>query len=152
HATALPCRRGLVNLGRRRHGRGMDPAALARAIVDECRALGFHRVGIAPAEPAARHARFEAWLAAGHARDRAYLVDPESRAARRDVRALLPGARTVVVVALSYAGGGPGSIARYARGADYHMVLKQKLGALAIRVAALAGRPVAARPCADTAP
>jgi epoxyqueuosine reductase len=129
----------------------VEPAALARTIVAECRALGFHRVGIAPVAPAARHDRFEAWLAAGHAGDMAYLAEPDARAARRDVRALLPSARTVVVVALSYAGGGPGSIARYARGADYHMVLKDKLGALAARVAAAAGRPVAARPCADTA-
>src|SRR5262249_27004812 len=44
-----------------------------------------------------------------------------------------------------------GPIARYARGADYHIVLKQKLAALAARIEALGG-PVAARACVDTAP
>jgi epoxyqueuosine reductase len=130
----------------------MHPDALARVIVAEAGALGFHRVGIAPVEPARRHDRFEGWVASGYGGDMAYLADPAARAARRDVRALLPSARTVVVVALSYAGGAAGPVARYARGADYHMVLKEKLGALADRVAASCGRAVAARPCVDTAP
>jgi epoxyqueuosine reductase len=140
----------------------MDAAALGRAIVDECRALGFHRVGIAPVEPAARHAIFLDWLARGHAGDMAYLTAPAAVEARRDPRALLEGARTLVAVALSYAGPAPpptasdasgprGVIARYARGDDYHILLKDKLAALARRVAAIAGRPVAARPCVDTA-
>src|SRR5688500_1863958 len=111
----------------------MDAAALARAIVDECRALGFHRVGIAPVEPAARHAVFVDWLAAGRAADMAYLASASAVAARRDVRSLLGDARTVVSVALSYAGGPPGAIARYARGTDYHIVMKEKLNQLASR-------------------
>ena len=45
----------------------MEPEALARAIVDECRALGFHRVGIAPVEPARRHQVYRDWLASGRA-------------------------------------------------------------------------------------
>jgi epoxyqueuosine reductase len=77
---------------------------------------------------------------------------------RRDVRALLADARTVVVVALSYGGPradvppGHGLVARYARGSDYHMVMKEKLRALADRLAAGLGRAVASRPCVDTAP
>ncbi len=125
---------------------------MARLIVDESRALGFHRVGIVPVEPAARHALYEDWVAAGRAGEMSYLVDEASRAARRDVRELLPSARTVVVVALSYAGGGPGPVARYARGDDYHVVMKDRLRLLAQRVSAAAGRAVAARSCVDTAP
>jgi epoxyqueuosine reductase len=137
----------------------MDPAGLARAIVEECRALGFHRVGIAPVVPAARHAAYVEWLAAGRAGELAYLAEPAAVEARRDARALLPGARTVVAVALSYASpdrpppaGGPrGTIARYARGADYHMVMKEKLRRLAERVVAVAGAGAGARACVDTA-
>jgi epoxyqueuosine reductase len=42
-------------------------------------------------------------------------------------------------------------VARYARGEDYHLVLKAKLRELAARVASLVGREVASRPCVDTA-
>jgi epoxyqueuosine reductase len=112
--------------------------SLERAIIDACRALGFHRAGIAPVEPAARHALYQGWLAAGHAGEMTYLAEPGAVDARRDPRALLDGARSVVCVALSYAGAGPGPIARYARGADYHTVLKGKLARLAAAVAGLA--------------
>jgi epoxyqueuosine reductase len=86
-------------------------------------------------------------------------------APRRSAAELLEGARTVVSVALSYASadppdvpadrlaGGPrGRIARYARGADYHVVLKDKLRALAAEVTRALGRPIAWRACVDTAP
>jgi epoxyqueuosine reductase len=127
----------------------------ADKIVDAARALGFHRVGIAPVAPAERFGVYQEWLAAGHAGEMTYLHGEE----RRDVRALLDSAKTVISVALSYGApdlvpvrtGPRGGIARYARGADYHMVMKEKLRALAARVAELCGREVAARPCVDTA-
>src|SRR5262249_18007576 len=43
-------------------------------------------------------------------------------------------------------------IARYARGEDYHLVMRDRLVALADRIAAALGRPVASRPCVDSAP
>jgi epoxyqueuosine reductase len=43
-------------------------------------------------------------------------------------------------------------IARYARGDDYHDVMRKKLRRLADAVANLLGRPVLARHCVDTAP
>jgi epoxyqueuosine reductase len=45
-----------------------------------------------------------------------------------------------------------GKIARYARGEDYHLVVRDKLVALANRLAQELGRPVASRPCVDSAP
>jgi len=137
---------------------GCQPEEIARRVVDAARRLGFHRVGIAPVEPAPGHDRFRAWLDAGYAGEMAYLADPAAVAQRRDVRSLLPEARSVVVVALSYGGAaapvaaGRGVIARYARGRDYHMVMKEKLRALADDLAAGLGRPVLSRPCVDTAP
>src|SRR4029077_14338807 len=69
-------------------------------------------------------------------------------------------ARTLVVVALAYDREDPvppaallrGRIARYARGEDYPLVLRDRLVALADRIAAALGRPVASRPCVDSAP
>jgi epoxyqueuosine reductase len=135
-----------------------SPGALSAAVVDAARELGFHAVGIAPALPARRFAAFEDWLERGMHGDMAYLADPVHREARADMRTLLAGARSVVVVALAYdASLVPlerlrGQVARYARNRDYHSIIKARLRDLADRLSRLAGRPVAARPCVDTAP
>jgi epoxyqueuosine reductase len=136
--------------------------SLARDVATAALELGFARVGFAPAERLneAGH-RLRAWLASGYHGELDYLAGPDDRA---DPQALLPGAKTVIAVALSYAPDttvlrrdrdGPalaGTVARYARGEDYHLVMKQKLAALAARLDALAGEPVSHRICVDTAP
>jgi epoxyqueuosine reductase len=139
---------------------------LGETIVKEARALGFHRVGLVPVAKAARHDLYSAWLAAGHHGDMAYLATPAHVEPRANAATLLAGAKTLVAVALAYPAetaplvaadslrrtGPRGDIARYARGADYHTVMKTKLFALARAIAVAAGTPVAARPCVDTAP
>jgi epoxyqueuosine reductase len=138
----------------------LDPAAAAALFRDEALALGFARIGFAPAAPWSRHAFYGDWLARGYAGDMRYLGAQAD--ARQDPRALFAAARTVVTVALSYAHAdvaadrltrGPhGRIARYARGGDYHVLLKNKLRALAAAVAARSGHAVVFVPCVDTAP
>ncbi len=105
------------------------------------RAAGFHEVGVARAEPL-DPGPLDRVLAEGWEADMAWLGT--QRAERLDPSRLLPGARSVVALALSYRdaeqpppGPGEGEVARYARGRDYHPVMKKKLKALA---AALAGR------------
>jgi epoxyqueuosine reductase len=138
-----------------------DPAAAAALFQREARALGFVRIGFATVAPLARHDAYRAWLDRGYGADMEYLSAQADE--RRDPRALLATARTIVTVALSYAHAdavpaerlvrGPhGRIARYARGDDYHVVLKRKLRQLAAAVAAGSGRPIAFLPCVDTAP
>ncbi len=138
-----------------------DAAALSRLVMEEARALGFHRTGIAPAGPALTHDAYQAWLAAGMHGGMLYLADPLHRDGRADVTALLDGARSVVVVAMVHDSSlvpverlarPTGQVARYARGRDYHAVMKPRLRELAVRVSRHAGRQVAARPCVDTAP
>jgi epoxyqueuosine reductase len=144
----------------------LDPTAAAALFQREARALGFARIGFAPVAPLARHDVFQAWLGHGYGADMGYLATQAEE--RRDPRALLPSARTVVTVALSYAhpdpidvpadrlAAGPrGRIARYARGDDYHYVLKDKLRALAAAVSAgvtASGGAMASVACVDTAP
>ncbi|HLV22950.1 MAG TPA: tRNA epoxyqueuosine(34) reductase QueG [Polyangiaceae bacterium] len=162
--------------GVRRHlpgrpsGSQRAPAELARAVRARALELGFVRVGFSPVERLAdAEARLSAWLQAGYHGQMAYLAGAASRA---DPRALLGEARSLIVVALPYPGGPEadpealvpserlrrsaatpkGFIARYARGADYHLVIKDKLRALADHLADLSGGPVLARPCVDTAP
>jgi epoxyqueuosine reductase len=145
-----------------------EPAQLRDALTAEARRLGFARVGFAPVERFGEAAeRLEAWLRAGHAAGMTYLGGPDGRA---DPATLLPGARTLVSVALPYAApaalrrgrDGPalrperpsltGAIAAYAVGADYHIVLRDKLLELARCLETLLGRKVATRVCVDTAP
>ena len=122
-------------------------------VCDLARELGFVRAAIVPIEAPRRHALYTSWLAAGHAGEMAYL-------ARADLRALLATAKSLVVVALAYDRADPipvdallrGRIARYARGEDYHLVMRDKLVLLADRIAKELGRPVASRPCVDSAP
>jgi epoxyqueuosine reductase len=140
-----------------------DARSLADRIRDAALALGFARVGFCPVEPFEQGARALAdWLAAGRNGEMAYLAGERS-----DPRALLGEARTLIVVALAYgaqpgeaqpASGGSalvpltGLVARYARGADYHELMKVRLRQLADQCAALSGRAILARACVDTAP
>ncbi|HYQ41799.1 MAG TPA: tRNA epoxyqueuosine(34) reductase QueG [Polyangiaceae bacterium] len=125
--------------------------------------LGFVRVGFAAVDPLELGAeRLSAWLDAGRHAEMDYLVDGP----RHDPRQLLVEAKTLIAVALAYPASadlvplrssedGPpliGIIARYARGEDYHDVMRKKLRRLADAVANLLGRPVLARHCVDTAP
>ena len=113
-----------------------------------------------PIEPARRHALYTSWLTAGMAGDMLYLASPEHVAPRADLRALLDTATALIVVCLAYDRADPvpadrllrGRIARYARGEDYHLVMRDKLVLLADRIARELGHPVATRPCVDSAP
>ena len=107
--------------------------ALTAAVKDCVRDLGFDRVAIGPATPPPHGAAFDAWLEAGHAASMSYLA--RGRDDRLDPTRLLPGAQSVVTVALSYkpAGDEPSwrGVAAYARGRDYHDVLRERLATLA---------------------
>jgi epoxyqueuosine reductase len=141
----------------------LDPTAAAALFRERALALGFARIGFSPVAAVARHSVYESWLRRGYAADMRYLADQSDE--RRDPRALYASARTLVTVALSYAHADPpdipadrlsrgprGFIARYARGDDYHVVLKNKLRHLARAIAEASGHPVAFVPCVDTAP
>jgi epoxyqueuosine reductase len=135
-------------------------AAVSIDIAGIARELGFVRAAIVPIEPPRRHALYTSWLAAGHAGEMAYLARPDHVAPRADLRAVLDSARSLVVVALAYDRTDPippssllrGRIARYARGEDYHLVMRDKLVELAERLSRELRRPVATRPCVDSAP
>ncbi|HEV7559044.1 MAG TPA: tRNA epoxyqueuosine(34) reductase QueG [Kofleriaceae bacterium] len=128
-------------------------------IAQLARELGFHRVAVVPIEPPRRHDLYTSWLADGRAGEMTYLATAAHIAPRADLRSLLATAQALVVVALAYHRDDPvpvgrlaGKIARYARGEDYHLVMRDKLVALAKRLADTLGGPVATRPCVDSAP
>ena len=108
------------------------PADLAAALKQEARRLGFDPVGVAAAAPSERltlrTAALERWLEAGHAASMDWMRDPK----RRQVEALLPGVRSLLMVGLPYLVNVPSGlhglrVARYGWGRDYHRVLDQRL-------------------------
>ena len=126
---------------------------LADAVKARARELGFDRVAIGPAEPPHHGDAFERWLDAGYAGGMDYLG--RSRADRLDPRRLLPGVRSVVALALSYnVTGVRGSdwrpVARYARGRDYHDVMRPRLQALAAFIEEAAEPGARSRAAVDT--
>lgn len=113
-----------------------DARALRPTAADikaEALRLGFDRVGIARARALPAGGDLRRWLADGRHGTMGYMAkDPEARA---DPAAAIPGAASVISLAISYAGAGPapagsGQVARYARGADYHDVFRRRLQAL----------------------
>lgn len=93
--------------------------------------LGFSDCRIAPALPAAHRELYEQWVAEGKYGDMAWMARNLDR--RTDPRIVQPGAKSVIMFAMSYYQGMPqsgaleGRIARYAWNEDYHDLIEKKL-------------------------
>jgi epoxyqueuosine reductase len=104
--------------------------AVRRYILDE---LGFDLVGFAPAERMEEEGtRYEEWIAARYHGSMEWMERNVEK--RRDIRGLLPSARSVIVVARNYytphqqpSGPDHARVSRYAWGRDYHNILPKKL-------------------------
>jgi epoxyqueuosine reductase len=113
--------------------------------------LGFDLAGIARLGPAESAAAYDAWVAAGHAGEMAWLAREPAK--RHDTRRPFPGVASAIVVGMDYGGREPaGPVARYARGADYHDVVVERLRALHDALARRVGRPIAGKAYVDTGP
>lgn len=138
----------------------MDPTDRSALVQRLAWQAGFARVGIAPAGPLARIASLDDWLARGWAGQMEYLA--RHRDLRADPRKVLPGARSVIVVADLYHQPPPpesqppneprGRVAQYAWGRDYHRVVRAKLIRLTDQLRACTNEPFNSRICVDTAP
>jgi epoxyqueuosine reductase len=133
---------------------------LTQAIKEKAYELGFDLIGIAPATRAPHADAYASWVDAGYAAAMGYVARDVAR--RQDPRHVLPGARSVVVVGLSYFVANPpsdlwndpsrGRIARYAWGLDYHEVMTPRLCQLAEFVLRQTQREVQQRVYVDTGP
>lgn len=117
----------------------------AAQVKARARELGFDLCGIAPAHPL-EPARLDRWLSRGWDAEMGWVR--ERRAERLDPSLLLPGARSVIALAASYAPApgdpqpAPGElvVARYARGRDYHNVILKPARKLAAWLRELGAR------------
>lgn len=111
------------------------PHSLTERVLARCDGLGFALSGVCDAGPSGHADALRAWIEAGKHGSMAYLA--EHAALRADPGLVLEGARSAVMVADLYATRdsnldaplqpGQGRIARYARGRDYHTVLRKRL-------------------------
>jgi epoxyqueuosine reductase len=125
--------------------------ALGSVVKARARELGFDRVAIGPADPPEHGGALEAWLDAGYAGTMSYL--DRGRDERLDPARLLPGARSVVAVSMSYNKSTEDDwrgVSRYARGRDYHDVIRPRLVELGEFIGSAAGAPVASRAAVDS--
>ena len=135
-----------------------DPS-VETTIKDRARALGFDAAGVARVDAAwAASAGLERFVALGRHGDMDWMADTLER--RKHPQAMWPDARSAVVVGMNY---GPGEdplpalerrregvISVYARGSDYHDLIKKRLKQLARAVAEETGAAV--KVFVDTAP
>jgi epoxyqueuosine reductase len=146
----------------------MLTASIAFWISHRAKELGFSMTGVVRAEKFPELARNEEWLGRGYAGEMKYLNDDR----RTDVREAMPGARSVIVCALTYNTDHlrttesleqsrldehddavpRGWISRYAWGDDYHEVLRVKLEIMLEGLRAQCNEPFEARVYADTGP
>lgn len=150
----------------------MTPVARTQLVKTLARDVGFDLVGVTPVEPLHRAVYYRDWLAAGYGGSMAYLG--RNVPFRAEPARLLPGARSAICVGLSYkrpdghlnrarehSGAAflgasalrpTGLIAQYARGRDYHRVLRDMLNTLVARLQERLRAPFEARIFVDTGP
>jgi epoxyqueuosine reductase len=135
--------------------------ALGAALKVQAAELGFSLCGITPPDPSLHMEYYRAWVGEGRHGEMGYLAREDSLARRADLTQTLDVVRTVVVVGHEYFSEDPEGvpedpsravIARYARGDDYHDVVKKKLVALARWVEEQAAIDLHARAYVDTGP
>ena len=137
----------------------LDPHQIAGDVKRRAKELGFDLVGIADAQPSAYRDYLRNWLDDGQAGTMNYLASRFEE--RTDPGAYLPGARSVICVAINYhtpledvpehERSHHGRVARYALGDDYHEVIKARLHALADWLREVAPDAVT-KTAVDTAP
>ena len=128
------------------------------AIQQRARELGFDDCRAASATPPGTSQQFQRWLAEQRHGEMAYL---ERNAHKRvDPQKVLPGAQTIISLAVAYsarsqpspAPQSAGVVARYACFADYHEVIGEKLRLLAAFVDELGGERTRSLWYVDTGP
>jgi epoxyqueuosine reductase len=115
---------------------GSGESGLSAALEAQARELGFSLFGVAMPDASVHMSFYRRWLEDDYHGEMAYLGRDDSIARRADLRRTMDSVRSVVVVGYEYyvvddpavvADPGRGIIARYARGDDYHDVVKSKL-------------------------
>jgi epoxyqueuosine reductase len=138
----------------------LTPVVSSERLKLRARELGFTLTGIIPAAPSPDLDAYLRWIDAEMHGSMGYLARPDRVERRRDLNLILPGVRSLVMIALDYAtqavdpailsDPSRGRIAAYAWGIDYHHVMTAHLEALADWLCAESGRNLQQRVYVDT--
>lgn len=145
----------------------IDGARVLAQLRDWAEELGFSQIGVAGVDLASAEPGLAAWLAAGYHGDMGYMAAHGPKRARP--AELVPGTLSVITARMDYLPRDAGTegwqaiewrrlaepraatVSLYARGRDYHKVLRARLQTLAERLAAAIG-PLGHRVFTDSAP
>lgn len=139
----------------------LNPQTLRAVVEAEARRLGFDLFGVTTPDPPPHWSVFAGWLAEGRHGAMAYLASEQAQARRADPQQILPGCRSIIVLARRYdpptgqpvEGVSPaGRIAAYAHGVDYHDSIGERLKRLVNFIESQVGGPVPNRRYVDTGP
>lgn len=132
----------------------------ALQIKHKSRDLGFNLVGVTEAQPAPHLQAYFHWLDAHMHGEMNYLAREDRLVRRRDLNAILPGVRSLIIVGLDYhtlnlpeaimSDPARGRIAAYAWGKDYHDVMQPRLQELARWLKSESGGSIKHRAYVDT--
>ncbi len=126
----------------------IDLPALAERIRGWGGELGFQQIGITDIDLESYRGHLESWLERGHHGEMAYMARNHDKRCRPEQ--LHPGAARIISARMDYdhVGGNPpvaaaadgrAYVARYARGRDYHKLMRKRLQKLARRIEAEVG-------------
>lgn len=112
----------------------MNAKSTAEAVKELALKAGFALVGITGVQPSSRVPEFQQWLQEGRQGVMDYLGREPAIGVRLEPSRLLPEAESIIFLGMPYATGGSqpeaasglGLIAAYARGMDYHQVLRER--------------------------
>ncbi len=132
----------------------------AASLKDKARELGFNLCGITLARPSPTLAAYLRWIQRGMQGEMAYMARPDRVRRRQDLREIMPGAKTLILVGMDYYARyaaeetlndpARGRIASYAWGLDYHRVLELRLADFVDWLAAMSGGSSAQKVYVDT--
>ena len=124
------------------------------------RDLGFNLCGVTPAAPSPTLLAYLRWIERGMHGAMGYMARKDRIRRRQDLREIMPGAKTLIVVGLDYHARfadeetlndpARGRIAAYAWGLDYHKVLELRLEQFAEWLADASGRAIQQKVYVDT--
>ena len=132
-------------------------AASVKAVAAD---LGFNLCGVARAEPSPTLRAYLRWIERGMHGAMAYMARIDRVRRRQDLRDIVPGAQSLILVGMDYAtrfadeatlsDPARGRIAAYAWGLDYHSVLELRLEQFAEWLAQASGRGIQRKVYVDT--
>jgi epoxyqueuosine reductase len=134
---------------------------LTQAIKDKVRQLGFILAGVTSPKPPKHFDVFQGWLDSNHHGTMEYLASDRSRSRRADPSLILPGCKSILVLAIPYQPVKSSTfnlqhstfnIASYALGDDYHDVILPRLKQIVEFIEEQVGHPIPNRYYTDTGP